>query len=114
MWPAAVDEMVPSQVYEDDLREELAAAKRMTPPQSRSQGSPCVPAGGHVSGAVEIVGGLVYAASFGSRITASHWRSGRTVWKSSSGRYVPVSGNASRLLILGNRAIWAVTPWKRR
>ena len=72
------------------------------------------PAGGNVSGAVEIVDGLVYAASFGSRITAWDWRTGHAVWTFSSGRYVPISGNAGRLLIHGSRTIWAVEPRRRR
>ena len=72
------------------------------------------PAGGAVSGAVEVVDGLVYAASFASRITAWNWRTGRPVWTFSSGRYVPVSGNAGRLLIHGSRTISAVVPRKAR
>jgi outer membrane protein assembly factor BamB len=72
------------------------------------------PAGGHVSGAVEIVDGLVYAASFGSRITAWDWRTGHTVWRFSSGRYVPISGNAGRLLVHGSQTIWAVEPKRRK
>jgi outer membrane protein assembly factor BamB len=72
------------------------------------------PARGHVSGAVEIVDGLVYAASFGNRITAWDWRTGGTVWTFSSGRYVPISGNASRLLIHGSKTIWAVEPRRKK
>jgi hypothetical protein len=63
-----------------------------------------------VSGAIEVVAGLVYAASFGNRITAWDWRTGRTVWSFPHGRYVAVSGNASRLLLHGAREIWAVKP----
>jgi outer membrane protein assembly factor BamB len=72
------------------------------------------PAGGSVSGAVEVVAGRVYAGSFGGRVTAWDWRSGRTVWTFSDGRYVPVSGNAARLLIHGERTIYAVVPKRKR
>jgi outer membrane protein assembly factor BamB len=71
-------------------------------------------AGGNVSAAVEVVDGLVYAGSFGGRVTAWDWRSGRTAWTFPDGRYVPVSGNASRLLIHGHRTIYAVEPKRKR
>jgi outer membrane protein assembly factor BamB len=70
--------------------------------------------GGRVSGAVEVVGGLVYAASLENRTTAWNWRTGRQVWSFPHGRYVPVSGNASRLLIHGAKQIWAVVPKRKK
>ena len=70
-------------------------------------------AGGAVSGAVQVVAGVVYAASFGRRITAWHWRSGRPVWTFPRGRYVPVSGNAARLLLHSGQGIWAVEPRRK-
>jgi outer membrane protein assembly factor BamB len=68
------------------------------------------PTGGRVSGAVQVVAGVVYAASMEGRITAWHWRSGRARWSFPHGRYVPVSGNGSRLLMHGGGRIWAVQP----
>jgi outer membrane protein assembly factor BamB len=65
-------------------------------------------AGGAVSGAVQIVNGVVYAGSMGSRITAWSWRGGRELWTFPHGRYVPVSGNGSVLLMHGGGAIWGV------
>jgi outer membrane protein assembly factor BamB len=72
------------------------------------------PAGGAVSGAVQVVDGIVYAASMGSRITAWSWRGGRQLWTFPHGRYVPVSGNGSVLLMHGGGAIWGVVPKRRR
>jgi outer membrane protein assembly factor BamB len=71
------------------------------------------PAGGRVGGAVQVVGGLVYAASPG-RISAWHWRTGRRVWSFPHGKYVPVSGNGARLLLHSLTAIWAVEPRRKR
>jgi outer membrane protein assembly factor BamB len=73
----------------------------------RSTGAP-------VSGAVVVVAGVVYAGSFNGRINAWHWRTGRTLWRFPHGRYVPVSGNGSRLLMHGGGTIWAVAPVKRK
>ena len=72
------------------------------------------PAGGAVSGAVQVVNGVVYAASMGSRITAWSWRGGRELWTFPHGRYVPVSGNGSVLLMHGGGAIWGVVPKRGR
>jgi outer membrane protein assembly factor BamB len=72
------------------------------------------PAGGAVSGAVQVVSGVVYAGSMGSRITAWSWRGGRELWTFPHGRYVPVSGNGSVLLMHGGSAIWGVVPKRRR
>jgi outer membrane protein assembly factor BamB len=71
------------------------------------------PAGGAVSGAVQVVAGVVYAGSMGSRITAWSWRSGRELWTFPHGRYVPVSGNGSMLLMHGGGTIWGVVPKQR-
>jgi outer membrane protein assembly factor BamB len=70
--------------------------------------------GGAVSGAVVVVGGVVYAGSFNQRITAWNWRTGRAIWTFPHGRYVPVSGNAGRLLLYGGAKMWAVAPKKKR
>jgi outer membrane protein assembly factor BamB len=70
--------------------------------------------GGAVSGAIVVVAGVVYAGSFNRRITAWHWRSGRTLWRFPHGRYVPLSGNGSRLLMYGGGKIWAVVPVKKK
>lgn len=70
--------------------------------------------GGAVSGAVEIVAGVAYAATLRSRIAAWHWRTGRLLWTFPHGEYVPVSGNGARLLIHGYRSIWAVEPKRRK
>ena len=72
------------------------------------------PAGGAVSGAVQVVDGVIYAASMGSRITAWSWRGGRELWTFPHGRYVPVSGNGSVLLMHGGAAIWGVVPKRGR
>jgi outer membrane protein assembly factor BamB len=70
--------------------------------------------GGAVSGAVEVVAGVVYAATLKDRMAAFHWRTGRELWTFSHGEYVPVSGNGERLLLHGYRTIWAVVPKRRR
>ena len=85
-----------------------------SPPASQS----CTPSGrgadGAVSGAAQVVNGVVYAGSFGSRITAWSWRSGRVLWSFPHGRYVPVSGNGSVLLMHGGGKIWGVVPKRKR
>jgi outer membrane protein assembly factor BamB len=70
------------------------------------------PSGGQVSGAIVIVDGVVYAGVRGDRITAWDWRTGRKLWSFPRGRYVPVSGNSSRLLFYGARKVWAMEPKK--
>jgi hypothetical protein len=67
-----------------------------------------------VSGAVEVVGGLVFAGSLEGRITAWTWRTGRTRWTFPNGKYVPVSANGGRLLVHGLTRIWALEPRRRR
>lgn len=63
---------------------------------------------GAVSAAVEVVDKLVYAATLRNETTAYDWRDGRTVWSSPDGKYVPVSGSGERLLIHGERRLYAV------
>jgi outer membrane protein assembly factor BamB len=70
--------------------------------------------GGAVSGAVQVVGGLVYAATLRHRTTAWHWRTGRTRWRFRQGKYVPISGNGERLLVHGATRIWALEPKRKR
>jgi outer membrane protein assembly factor BamB len=67
-------------------------------------------AGGAVSGAVQVVAGVVYAGSFGDRITGWDWRSGRERFRFPHGHYVPLSGNGGRLLLHGFSRIYAVVP----
>jgi hypothetical protein len=59
---------------------------------------------------VQVVAGVVYAGSFGHRITAWHWRTGKRLWTFPHGEYVAVSGNGGRLLMHGFSRIWAVEP----
>ena len=70
--------------------------------------------GGAVSGAVEVVAGMVYAATLRHHTTAWHWRTGRTRWTFPEGKYVPVSGNGAQLLMHGAIRIWAVEPKRRK
>ena len=69
--------------------------------------------GGAISGAPVIVDGIAYAASFSDRTVGVDVRSGRAVFSFPHGRYVPVSGNAGRLLLHGYSRIWAVEPRRR-
>jgi outer membrane protein assembly factor BamB len=69
--------------------------------------------GRRVSGAVEVVGGVVYASTFG-RTFGWDWRTGRLLWRFPLGEYVPVSGNGSTLLVHGHSRIWAVQPKRKR
>jgi outer membrane protein assembly factor BamB len=69
---------------------------------------------GRVSGAVEIIAGVVYAATLEDQMAAWSWRAGRPLWRFRAGQYVPVSGNGERLLLHGKRRIWAVEPRRRR
>jgi outer membrane protein assembly factor BamB len=67
-------------------------------------------AGGSISGSPTVVAGIVYAGSFGHRIIGVNAATGRTVFTFPHGEYVPVSGNAGRLLLHGFSTIWAVEP----
>ena len=65
-------------------------------------------AGGAVSGAPVVVAGVVYAGSTSGRITGVDARSGRVLLRFPHGEYVPVSGNAGRLLLHGYSRLYAV------
>jgi outer membrane protein assembly factor BamB len=69
-----------------------------------------VDAGGSISGSPAVVDGIVYAGSFAHRITGVDARTGRVVFTFPHGEYVPVSGNAGRLLLHGYATVWAVEP----
>ena len=69
---------------------------------------------GAVSGAVGVVDKVVYASTLRNETTAYSWRSGRTVWRFGDGEYVPVSGSGERLLIHGERRLYAVEGRRRR
>jgi outer membrane protein assembly factor BamB len=71
-------------------------------------------AGGSVSGAVQVVGGVVYSASFGGQTNGWNWRSGRHMFHFGEGKYVPISGNAGKLILHGARRVYALVPRKRR
>ena len=64
--------------------------------------------GGPVSGAPAVVAGVVYAGSTYGRITGADARSGRVLMRFPHGEYVPVSGNAGRLLFHGYSRLYAV------
>ena len=72
-----------------------------------------VAAGGPVSGAAVVVSGVAYAGSTWGRITGVDARSGRVLLRFPHGEYVPVSGNANRLLLHGYSRVWAVEPRSR-
>ena len=65
-------------------------------------------AGGPVSGAAVVVGGVAYAGSTHNRITGVDARTGRVVLRFPHGEYVPVSGNGNRLLLHGYSRLYAV------
>jgi outer membrane protein assembly factor BamB len=68
---------------------------------------------GAVSGAVSVVDKVVYASTLRNVTTAFGWRNGRTVWRFADGKYVPVSGSGERLLIHGERRLYAVEEKRR-
>jgi outer membrane protein assembly factor BamB len=70
-------------------------------------------AGGAVSGALVVVDGVVYAGSFGDRITGWSWKTGREVISFPHGQYVPLSGNGGHLLLHGFSRIYAVEPVRK-
>jgi outer membrane protein assembly factor BamB len=71
-------------------------------------------AGGRVSGAVQVVDGLVYAASLEGRTSAWNWKTGKTAWTFPHGKYVPVSGSGERLLLHGEKSLFAVEHKRHR
>ncbi len=70
--------------------------------------------GGSISGAAVVVDGVAYAGSFSHRIVGVDARSGRVLLRFPHGEYVPVSGNAGRLLLHGFSRLYAVEPLRRR
>jgi eukaryotic-like serine/threonine-protein kinase len=72
------------------------------------------PAGGRVSAAVQVVDGLVYAASLEGRTSAWDWKTGNTLWTFPHGKYVPVSGSGERLLLHGATELFAVEHERRK
>jgi outer membrane protein assembly factor BamB len=72
-----------------------------------------VSTGGPISGAAVVVAGIAYAGSFSGRIYGVDIRSGRVVVRFPHGEYVPVSGNARRLLFHGYSRLYAVEPRRR-
>ena len=69
--------------------------------------------GGAVSGAAVVVAGVVYAGSLSGRIYGVDARTGRVLMRFPDGQYVPVSGNAGKLLLHGFSRIYAVVPRRR-
>ncbi len=70
-------------------------------------------AGGPVSGAAVVVDGVAYAGSTWGRITGVDARNGRVLLRFPHGEYVPVSGNAGRLLLHGYSRVYAVEALRR-
>ncbi len=73
-----------------------------------------VSARGPVSGAAVVVAGVAYAGSTWGHTTGVDAKTGKIVLSWPHGEYVPVSGNAQRLLLHGYSRIWAVEPRKKR
>jgi outer membrane protein assembly factor BamB len=63
-----------------------------------------------ISGAPTVVAGVVYYASIRGRIYGADARTGRLLYTFPDGQYVPVSGNAGRLLLHGYSRLYAVIP----
>ncbi len=63
-----------------------------------------------VSGAIQIVAGVVYASNFSSETVGWTWRTGREVFRFPKGKYVAISGNAGKLLVHGIRRMFALVP----
>jgi outer membrane protein assembly factor BamB len=69
-----------------------------------------VPLGGRIYGSPQIVDGVVWASTFASRTDARDLRTGKLLQRFDRGRYVPVSGDAHTLLLLGFSHIWGLRP----
>jgi outer membrane protein assembly factor BamB len=69
-----------------------------------------VSGGRPISGAPTVVAGVVYFSNTGRRTYGLDARTGRQLMEFGDGDYVPVSGNASRLLIHGFATLYAVEP----
>ena len=67
-------------------------------------------AGRPISAAPTVVDGIVYYASIRGRMHGADARTGRQVFTFPDGQYVPVSGNAGRLLLHGYSRLYAVAP----
>jgi outer membrane protein assembly factor BamB len=67
-----------------------------------------VSAGGPISGAVTLVGGVAYAGSTRGRIVGADAHTGRVLLRFPHGEYVPVSGSGRRLLLHGYSRLYAV------
>ena len=67
-----------------------------------------------VSGAIQVVGGIVYASNFGNQTKGWTWRTGRELFSFPHGKYVAISGNAGTLLVHGHRRMYALVPTRRR
>jgi outer membrane protein assembly factor BamB len=72
-----------------------------------------VSTGGPISGAAVVVAGIAYAGSLSGEIYGVDARSGRVVVRFPHGEYVPVSGNARRLLFHGFSRLYAVESRRR-
>lgn len=66
--------------------------------------------GGPISGAAAVVDGVAYAGSFSHQVVGVDARTGRVLLRFDHGYYVPVSGNAMRLLFHGYSRLYAVEP----
>jgi outer membrane protein assembly factor BamB len=66
--------------------------------------------GERIYGAPQIVAGVAWASTFGGRTEARDLRSGRLLQRIAHGRYVPISGDARTLLLLGFSRIWGMRP----
>ena len=66
--------------------------------------------GERVYGAPQVVAGVVWVASFDGKTHAYDLRSGRLLQRFGHGRYVPISGDARTLLLIGYSRIWGVRP----
>ena len=81
-------------------------------PSARGTAEPVwsVSLGGRIYGSPQIVDGVVWASTFASRTDARDLRTGKLLQRFSRGRYVPVSGDAHTLLLLGFSHIWGLRP----
>ena len=66
--------------------------------------------GNRIYGAPQIVAGVAWASTFGGRTDARDLRTGRLLQRFLHGRYVPVSGDARTLLLLGFSRMWGMRP----
>lgn len=66
--------------------------------------------GERIYGAPQIVAGVAWASTFGGRTEARDLRSGRLLQRLPHGRYVPISGDARTLLLLGFSRLWGMRP----